>query len=85
MKKLLLALLLTGCSSARFSYENNGIKYYEAKCNGAANSIVGCYKEASKMCKDGWTEQTRDTSSGLTFVGGGIYGAQYRSLLFTCN
>lgn len=82
---VLISLMSFGCSHTGVAYMRKGKPVYEATCNGTANSIAGCHKEANRVCKGGEYEVVDgESSSGFVSGGGRVMPTKHRSLLFYC-
>ncbi len=67
MKVSILALLITGCATDVVSFAtSDGRQAYALDCSDTlASSMNDCYREAARLCPNGFDVISSDSSDGL--------------------
>ena len=65
MRTMLLAAMLTGCTSAKPIVLPNGSTGQMIECDGTANSMASCIEKAGEICPKGYTVQDSDEQRGV--------------------
>lgn len=92
MKKLLLvgvvglSALLGGCVSSEQMPLPDGSVGFLIECNGTMNNMASCYKEAAKLCPNGFQSAIAENAMGLaTNLDGSPIATHSRSIMAKCN
>ena len=90
MRTMLLAAMLTGCTSAKPIVLPNGSTGQMIECDGTANSMASCIEKAGEICPKGYTVQDSDEQRGVmslpTSTGGfNAVATANRYLIVSCK
>ncbi|MDP2070453.1 hypothetical protein [Methylotenera sp.] len=83
---LLIAIALTGCATSEQIQGPNGSTSYFIKCGSAV--IEKCYKEAAKVCPNGYTFADRQTNPNAIIMPSGngyLMARGPNSMLIECK
>jgi len=89
-KLLLIAVLLSGCATAKKTYTSDGKEGYSINCSGSALNWGMCYEKAGEICgSKGYEVLEKSGDKGAMLSGNqfGIYGGSVinRSMIIKCK